>query len=754
MTADIRLEQLWTDQLAEATGPDGTPDLDRLGCLVKAAYQRVVDQINLADEQIADVKAAFADQLSEQKSELERTRQAMQATLDNVDQGIIMFGADRSIPICNRRAIELLGLPPELMARNPSQDEVVEYQIRSGEFDAAPEAVKRLVDARRLDKDPSRYERQRPNGAILEIRTAPLPDGGGVRTYTDITDLRAREDELRRAEAEYRSLFENSVVAFYRSSFDGRLIRANVALARLNGFESAAELHLAVNDIAAEWYVEPGRREAFIERVRANGFVRDFVSEVRRYGTGERIWVSEAAWIVRGEDGAPLFFEGAVLDVTERHRAETTLTYLARHDALTGLASRAHFTDRLRTALDAARQSGGSLSVITVNLARFREVNDSLGHAAGDELLRMAARRILRLAGNSNLAARLNSDVFAVVAADRSGKAASQLCEQIVAALSRPFRVRKQRIALGANAGLAFFPEHGATAEELLRNADAALSAGRATGWASYAIYDEDIDACLQQRRRLAADLRRAAQRGEMSMYFQPIVDTETGAVDSAEALMRWRHPVFGTISPDEFIPIAEESDLMIELGEWALKRACAESARWLDGMKIAVNISPVQFRSAGLVQAVLGALNESGLPPDRLELEITETTLLSDDPFTMQSLMELRAIGVKLAVDDFGAGHSSFGYLLKFQFDKIKLDRSFIADLGGNRGNIAIARAVTNLATDLGAVMVAEGVETESQLAELRRLGCRLVQGYLFGVARPASELATDVLSRGLRAA
>ena len=645
-----------------------------------------------------------------------------------------------------------LELPAELMARNPTRDEIVDYQVNSGEFATAHNDVRKLVEQRQMLADPPCYERRRPNGVILEIRTAPLPGGGGVRTYSDVTERCAREDALKRAEADYLSIFQNAIVGFSRTSFQGKLLRANPALVRMNGYDNEEEFLAAVNSIAAEWYVDPRRRDEFVRAVNANGLVTDFVSEVYRHKTREKMWVSVSAWLVRDSEGTPLYFEGAVVDVTERRIAEAKLTYLARHDTLTGLANRSYFMESLKAAADSANPAEQLLSALTINLGRFKEVNDTLGHAAGDELLRMAARRIRRAAGSKNLSARLGADLFATIVADqRNRNDVLQLCERIVDALSRPFRVRRQRITVGVSIGVAFFPEHGEDAEELLRNSDAALFAGRTSGPWPYSIYNDEMNAGLQHRRRLEADLRMALQRDELFLSFQPIVNAATSECVGAEALMRWRHPEFGMVPPSEFIPIAEEAGMMSALGEWALKRACIEAAQSFAGLKIAVNISPMQFRSEGLVTAVLNALHESSLPPDQLELEITESALLNDDPFTMQALTELRAIGVSLALDDFGTGHSSFSYLLKFQFDKIKIDRSFVSSLGRNRGNAAVVRAVANLASDLGVQVVAEGVETAEQLAEISRLGCSLAQGFLFSHARPAAAMLSALAARRL---
>ncbi|WP_342361912.1 EAL domain-containing protein [Terrarubrum flagellatum] len=754
--SEAALHELWLRQLAKAVGPNGETDLEKLGALISATYARAEEELDRLDVDAATLEERnrrLAQDLAQSAAEMAKLRGTMATTLDNIEQGIAMLDAEGNIPIYNRRTIELLGLPPELMEQNLTSDQIVEYQLRNGEFDGASDEVKAFAKARTSYADLPRYERKRPNGTVIEVRTVSLPDGGCVRTFSDITALRAREDALRQAEAEYHSLFENAAIGIYRTTFDGKLLRANPALARLNGFETEAELLATVSDIGAEWYADPSRREAFRGLVDENGVVTEFISQVHRYKTREKIWVSETAWLVRDANGVPLFYEGAVVDVTERRRAEEHLAHLAHHDALTGVANRIAFQHALDATLLAVGEQMTALLVI--DLGRFKEVNDSLGHAAGDDLLRLAARRIRRSLGSEPFVARLGGDVFAAVLRDsRTRSEVLQRCERTIDNLSRPFRIRRQRVAVRVSVGIAFAPHHGASSDELLRNANAALFAARTKGSWPYAIYNDEMSASLQQRRRLEADLRTALARGELSIAFQPIVDVVTGAIVCAEALMRWRHPEFGMVPPSEFIPIAEESGLIIPLGEWALREACAQATEHLAGVKIAVNISPMQFRSPGLVAAAIRALSQSGLPSQLLELEITESALLQDDPFTLEALTELRAIGVSLALDDFGAGHSSLSYLLKFHFDKIKIDRSFISSLGDNRGTAAIVRAVVNLASEIGVSVVAEGVETDEHLREVRLLGCRLAQGYLFSEPQAAELLLEQLGDRAIRSA
>lgn len=417
---------------------------------------------------------------------------------------------------------------------------------------------------------------------------------------------------------------------------------------------------------------------------------------------------------------------------------------LALHDPLTSLPNRAFLTERLQQALDGVRQNKNLLAMLCLDLDRFKQVNDTLGHAVGDALLRAVAVRLRECILKTDMVARLGGDEFAIIQTTLDTvEEAVTLADRIVDALSRPYDLDGHQVLVGVSIGIALAPLDTTDAGHLMKMADLALYRAKADGRGIFRLFKSDMDMNLQARRKLEFDLRRAVALEELELHYQPLVDFSSGEVSAVEALVRWRHPERGLISPDDFIPLAEETGLIKPIGAWVLNRACRDAAQWPENIRVAVNISACQFKGAGLVSVVADALAAGALRPGRLELEITETALLTDSEATIGILRELRAIGVRIAMDDFGTGYSSLGYLRSFPFDKIKIDRSFVADIESNADCKAIIRAVTGLGTSLGICTTAEGVETSGQLAQLRLEGCDQVQGYLFSRPVPAQDIA-----------
>jgi diguanylate cyclase (GGDEF)-like protein/PAS domain S-box-containing protein len=671
------------------------------------------------------------------EGELASVRDVLDVTLNNVEQGILMIDAEHYVRLYNKKFVDLLEIPEEILTNPLHFQQIIEYQWSVGEFGGVSEDIATWIRSGGIFKSPPVYERRRPNGSVLEIRTTMLADGGAVRTFSDITDRCMKEDALKRAEVEYRSLFENAVVGIYRSTLDGRQLRANPALVQLNGYANEAEMLAAVNDIAREWYVDPKRRDEFLNEMQTKGRVTDFVSEVYRHRTREKIWVSETAWCVRSEDGRPVVFEGTVLDASARMHSEAKIAFMAHHDTLTGLPNRAHLTRRIEDALRDIPLAG-PFAVHYLDLDRFKEVNDTLGHAAGDRLLRLAGRRLKKCVRASDIVARLGGDEFAVIQFGiGEDNEAGELAARIVRSLSTPYRVGAHYANVGASVGIAVAPRDGCDVQALIKNADIALYEAKAGGRRIYRRFDPSMEAGLQERRKVEVDLRGALSRGEFIVEFQPIIALSTGVTEGFEALIRWQRPNRGQVEPSLFIPIAEEIGIIEPIGEWVLREACRQVACLPGAPFVAVNLSPFQFRSRGIVRTIMSAILTAGLPPGRLVLEITETVLLRDDKLTRDALHQLRQLGVKIALDDFGAGHSSLHYLQKFQFDKFKIDRSFIAAFDKERGATAVVRAVINMGRDLGVSVIAEGVETKKQLDGLASLGCHSAQGFFLGEPR-----------------
>ncbi|MEA2981585.1 MAG: hypothetical protein QOF09_3408 [Alphaproteobacteria bacterium] len=425
-------------------------------------------------------------------------------------------------------------------------------------------------------------------------------------------------------------------------------------------------------------------------------------------------------------------------DVTERRQAEAQIMHMARHDALTDLPNRLLFQEKVEQAL--AR--GGQFSVLYVDLDRFKGVNDTLGHPVGDALLRLVTERLKKVACNVDTVARLGGDEFAIVQSGMGPTVAGELAGEIIGSLSEPFDALGNQVVIGASVGIALAPTDGTEPDQLLRNADMALYRAKSDGRGTYRFFEADMDAKMQARHTLELDLRRALAANEFELYYQPIIDLASREVAGFEALVRWNHRDRGLISPINFIPVTEDIGLIVPLGEWVLKEACTEAAKWPGKLTVAVNLSPVQFRNQTLALSVVNALNISGFDARRLELEITESIMLQEDRLATQTLHQIRALGVKIAMDDFGTGYSSLSYLRSFPFDKIKIDRSFIQELGKKDDCAAIVSAVTRLGSDLGMVTTAEGVETEHQLKILSIEGCTQVQGYLFSPPIPAQQI------------
>ncbi len=429
-------------------------------------------------------------------------------------------------------------------------------------------------------------------------------------------------------------------------------------------------------------------------------------------------------------------------DITERQRAEAQIAHMAHHDALTRLPNRLTFHERLDEAL-ALRRRDEWVAVLCLDLDHFKDVNDTLGHPVGDALLKVVADRLRAAVPETALVARLSGDEFAVVDAGvASPEAAGEVAQRLVEIVGEPYDIDGHHLVIATSIGIALSPSDGIDADSLLKNADMALYRAKADGRATHRYFEPEMDARLQARRALELDLRKAIIAGEFRLYYQPLIDLESDEVSGFEALIRWAHPERGIVSPIEFIPLAEETGLIVPIGDWVLRQACAEASTWPAGIKVAVNLSPAQFKNRNLLTAVVGALAASGLNASRLELEITESVLLENNQTTLATLHQLRGLGVRISMDDFGTGYSSLSYLRSFPFDKIKIDQSFTRDLADKQDSAAIVRAVAGLGHSLGIATTAEGVETARQLELLRSEGCTEVQGYYFSQPRPAEEV------------
>jgi diguanylate cyclase (GGDEF)-like protein/PAS domain S-box-containing protein len=602
------------------------------------------------------------------------------------------------------------------------------------------------------------------------LRGFIVTDGGrylGVGTVLAL--LQAANETNRRgvaelaaakADAERAQIFMTAVVeampsmVFVKRADDHRYVLLNRAGEKILGLSrdevvgrTDADFHPA--ELAA-LYVERDRE------VIESGEVRVIEEDLVPRKDGSMAMLRTKKIAIADADGRAEYLLGVSEDIADRKRAEAQIARLAHYDPLTELPNRVLFQKHLGEALTRRARSGDQLAVHFIDLDRFKTVNDTLGHPIGDALLRVAAERLRGCVREGDTVARLGGDEFAVVQtglSDMSG--ATRLAERVVEAMAAPFDIQGHQVMIGASVGVSAAPSDGDDADELLKKADMALYRAKADGRGAFHFFERAMDEQLQARRALELDLRRALAAGEFQLYYQPLYNLGDDRVTGCEALLRWNHPERGMVSPADFIPLAEEIGLIVQLGEWVLREACAEAARWPDHVRLAVNLSPAQFRDRGLVRTVISALAVSGLPAERLELEITESVLLQDNAANMSMLHDLKALGVRISMDDFGTGYSSLSYLRSFPFDKIKIDQTFVRDILKDSDALAIIKAVLDLGSSLGIVTTAEGVETVEQLNALRDQGCAEIQGYFISRPAPASEIARmlNVEARDLRA-
>jgi diguanylate cyclase (GGDEF)-like protein/PAS domain S-box-containing protein len=562
--------------------------------------------------------------------------------------------------------------------------------------------------------------------------------------------LRAKEVEAASATVQLllNDYEEHGADWLWEISSNGKIVNPSDRFAEISGHDTNALWNIALINL-----FDAGHERAVLERLleKAQSF-RDVV--VNLTIEGEERWWSLSGRPVTDDNGLPKGMRGVATDVSAAKRAEAKVAYMAHYDGLTNLPNRALFNETLTRALS-RRPDETLLGILYLDLDQFKTINDTLGHTIGDEVLKVAAKRIESCLGLHDMVARLGGDEFAILLTDITNKdQAQKIASDIVEIMGQTMALDNHEVNSGVSIGIAFAPDDGITASELIKNADLALYSAKENGRHRYAIFEIGMHEAMQAKRLIEMDLRAALNRDQLELYYQPLVNIESGEITSYEALLRWNHPEQGMIMPMVFIPIAEETGHIVQLGEWVIRSALMEAARWPSHLCVSVNLSPAQMRSTNLLPTVINALGASGVDASRLEFEITETVLMHDTQANLAVLHQLRALGIRIALDDFGTGYSSLNYLRSFPFDKIKIDRCFVDEVDSRDDNRAIVRAVTGLATTLGMVTTAEGVERADQLEELRREGCTEVQGYYFSRPMPVGQIKNRTVEAVVSAA
>ncbi len=587
----------------------------------------------------------------------------------------------------------------------------------------------------------------RKDGTIIDVEISSHPlDFHGVKSMlvaaNDITERKRAEEAVHHAEEKYRGIFENAVIGIFQATPEGELTSVNRALALMHGYDSPQQLIAEVTDVARQLFVDPGQMADLTLTAMRDGVLRGVEVEIcRRDGTLK--WARLNLRAVRGPGGDGVIIEGTVEDITDRKAAEDRVKFLAYYDALTELPHRALLQDRLENALAGARRRGEKIALLFLDLDQFKAVNHSFGHSFGDVVLKEVARRLKACAGDHNTVARVGGDDFLILLSSVQDAAdAAIAAEQIMNAMEAPFLVRGHSVRVRCSIGVSMFPEHGTDGEALMANAEAARYSAKDLGRSNVRFFTDEMNVQAAEHLIIDTNLRFALERNEFFLVYQPQMEIATGRITGFEALIRWQHPALGLVHPNRFISIAENNGLILPIGEWVLRTACAEARRWQDdgftAVPVAVNVSAVQFRQDTFCAVIRKVLQETGLSPRLLELELTEGLLLSNADVTLSVLEELKEMGLKLAVDDFGTGYSSFSYLRKFAVDKLKIDKSFLRDVVADPGDAAITTAIISMAKSLHLKVIAEGVENGPQMHFLRSHGCDGVQGNYF--SKPVS--------------
>jgi diguanylate cyclase (GGDEF)-like protein/PAS domain S-box-containing protein len=671
----------------------------------------------------------------------------LDVALNNMNQGLCMFDAQNRLVVWNERYRDMYNIDPRHIWRGCTIRDLLDARIAAGTFPLDPARYDQELRSALKERTAFTLNIELKDGRTIAVVNQPMKDGGWVATHEDITERKRAERELERTRSFLDTIIENvPSPIIVKNISDLRYLLINRAAEKYLGVDRSVMLGKTAGEVMPRSSAD--KIEAEDQKLIESGEVA-FLSEhaVATPANGTRI-VTATRLPVKDTDGMPQYLISVINDLTERKHHEQRIEHLARHDPLTDLPNRTAFNDCIASTIGLAAGSRESFALLCMDLDRFKAVNDVFGHAVGDALLREVGRRLGAVSHGAFLA-RLGGDEFAVITPTGMQPAAAEtLAERLSAALDSDIEINGNTLRVGATIGIGIYPQDGTDAAALIANADAALFRAKAEMRGSIRFFEISMDKQLRERRALQQDLRSASAHNELALHYQPQAHID-GEVTGFEALVRWHHPRHGLVPPDTFIPLAEESGLIVPMGEWILRMACREAASWPRPLHIAINLSPVQFQHGDLPRLVHQILLETGLAPSRLELEITEGVLIGDFTRAVAILRRLKGLGVRIAMDDFGTGYSSLSYLQSFPFDKLKIDQSFVANLGHSQQAATIIRAVIALGRGLNLPVVAEGVETEEQLRFLASENCNEIQGYLVGRPQPIDEYA-EVVGRG----
>jgi diguanylate cyclase (GGDEF)-like protein/PAS domain S-box-containing protein len=665
------------------------------------------------------------------------------ALLSDMPLGVSMFDASGRLAISNNRYFQMYRLQGERAPAGTPLIDLIEQKKANGTFNGDPEAfcddLAKQLDQGLLVRGTGHFK----DGRVISSLSQPMEDGGWVSIHEDVTEQQRAKLRLEQTRKFLDTVIENVPAPIVvKQPQTHEIVLVNHAYEQFVGLPRER----LIGCRSAELF--PKQQAQLIakfddEAVNSNERLTSAEFALQTPANGARN-VTTTSLVVRDEADRPGFLITVIDDITERKKSEEKIAYLAHHDALTGLVNRAQFADRLDK-LMASMTGDTKLAVLFLDLDHFKYVNDTFGHSLGDDLLKAVARRLRECASDTDTVARLGGDEFAIIQTELGdvGEAA-RLAERICQEVKEPYDLDGVNAVVDVSIGIACAPDDSTGSAELMKQADVALYRAKNDGRSVFRFFEPAMFARIERQRVLATDLRNAIKKRQFELFYQPVVNIEDNRIVGVEGLLRWRHPERGLIAPSEFIPAAEETGLIVPLGDWVIRKACLDAANWPEQTKIAINLSPAQFRGPSLGRVIIDALADAGVAPSRLELEITEEVLLGHNKENLTTLNELRELGIKIVMDDFGIGYSSLNYLRLFPFDKIKIDRSFVKDLSsGNDVSFAIVQAVTRLSRALNVPSTAEGIETSAQLELVRAAGCTEFQGYFFSKPKPAADIA-----------